>query len=86
MVNVYKPAPHIQLYAICKDDSRPKFVNQDWIQKERWYAVRGFTEPLNQSDGQGLIILDNTGRELHASEIHWSFSSLRFDIIEFNLN
>lgn len=86
MVNVYKPAPFRLLYAICKDDTRPKFVTEDWIQNNRWYKIRGFTEPLNQTEGQALILLDNTGRELHASDIHWSFRSDRFDIVEYILN
>jgi hypothetical protein len=79
MVNLEIPPKHIEIFAVCIDDEKPKFHINNWIEKNKWYRVRGFTEPLNISDGKAVIIYDSKGNEIHPSESHWSFSANRFD-------
>lgn len=86
MADIYKPLSYIQLFAVCIDDSKPKFEPDDWITNNRLYRVVGFTEPLNQTEGQALIISDSSFRELHPSPSHWSFKSDRFVIFDIVLN
>ena len=38
MVQLYKPANFIELYAFCKDDEKPKFPVENWIKRKRVFA------------------------------------------------
>lgn len=85
MVNLIVPPPHIQMFAICKDDTLPKFKPDNWIENGRWYPVRCFAHALN-TDGIAVAITDNKNKVIHPSDSMSSFKLERFDLVEIHLN
>lgn len=75
----------MQVFAICIDDSLPKFTPDAWIEKDRWYKVKHFAHSLN-TDGLAVTITNNKGEEINPSNSMSSFIEKRFIFEEICLN
>lgn len=82
----YKPKSFIQMYALCIDDTLPKFTPIDWIKKDKLYRVKQFANALNLSEGEAVTITDASGAVLRPSPSHGSFNTMRFHFFEVVLN
>jgi len=79
------PIPIYQLYAICVDDSLPKFKPDNWVKKNRWYKVKWFAESLNVDD-IAVTITDKDDNIIEPSSSMSAFKVSRFIIHEICLN
>ncbi|MDX5347835.1 MAG: hypothetical protein LPJ89_01975 [Hymenobacteraceae bacterium] len=86
MVNLIVPPGYLAVYAKCVDANMPAFEPDEWIEEGKVYRVKHYTEPLNESEGMALTILDEEGEEIHPSASHWSFASHRFQLFSVHLN
>ena len=84
-VPLYTTPSHIELYAICIDDSLPKFTPDQWIKHGRLYKVKHFTDSLNTS-GTAITIVDKNNNVIKPNESMFSFKEERFQIIPISLN
>lgn len=84
-VELKVPSPIFQIYAICKDDSLPNFVPDNWIKENRWYKVKWFADALNVDD-VAVTITDKENNEIHPSPSICAFRVSRFEFQQICLN
>ncbi len=80
MANILIPSGLFQYYAVCKDDSLPKFTPDAWILQNRWYKVKYFVEQALNTDDAALTITDKNNNEIHPSSSMSAFKASRFKI------
>jgi hypothetical protein len=83
---IYTPPKYIQMYAFCLNDEKPKFEVKDWIEKDRLYKVKFFSESINLSEGEAVVITDAKNNLLRPSPSHGSYNTNRFKFMQVNLN
>ena len=85
MVSLKVPLPYTQMFAVCIDDSLPKFKPDNWIKKGKWYNIKYFAESLN-TDGVAVTITDKRGNVIEPSTSMSAFKLERFVIKTLFLN
>ena len=85
MVNLIVPLPYIQMFAVCVDDSLPKFKPDNWIKKNHWYNIKHFANSLN-TDVMAVTITDKKGKIIKPSSTMYAFRLDRFIVKSIYLN
>lgn len=83
---IFSPPEHIELYAICIDDTPPeKFTPENWIEKDKLYKVQYISDALNVST-TAVTIVDSKGKLVLPNETYSAFKIERFILFDIVLN
>ena len=85
MANLIKPAPFVDIFAFCIDDSLPKFKPDNWVKKNKLYRLKYMAESLNTNE-MAITIMDRNGNEINPSDSIKAFKSERFILFQIFLN
>jgi predicted transglutaminase-like protease len=85
MADLIAPAPFVNVYAFCIDDSLPKFKPDNWIKKNKLYKLKYITDSLNTSE-MAVTIMDSSGNEINPTDSIKAFKSERFQFFQIILN
>lgn len=85
MANLIKPAPFVDIFAFCIDDSLPKFKPDNWVKKNKLYRLKYMAESLNTNE-MAITIMDKNGDEINPSDSIKAFKSERFILFQIFLN
>lgn len=85
MANLIKPAPFVDIFAFCIDDSLPKFKPDNWVKKHKLYRLKYMAESLNTNE-MAITIMDKNGDEINPSDSIKAFKSERFILFQIFLN
>lgn len=85
MANLITPAPFVNIFAFCIDDSLPKFKPDRWVKKHKLYKLKYIAESLNTNE-MAITIVDKEGNEINPSENIKAFKSERFILFQIFLN
>jgi hypothetical protein len=85
MANLITPAPFVEIFAFCIDDSLPKFKPDNWVKKNKLYRLKYMAESLNTSE-MAITIMDRNGDEINPSDSIKAFKSERFILFPIFLN
>lgn len=79
-INYIKPVA-VDVFLICKDDTRPSFPVDNWIKKGQIVKLKFMTESpaLNCNEDRAFIVSDLKGKEINPTESIKSLRESRFE-------